>query len=157
MRGGVCTGVGGDGPEDGAKVPIPHRGAFRAGDSASVGGVAWSAALRFDEPSGSWYARRLRLAATRGVDAPPAGSFAAAARAALSLPAPLGVRQGEGSGGGELAMVVMYGAAIGGETGVAHVLAVEVSCLVGFCERAPKSRETDPQTKNAGDYSNPTS
>ena len=67
------------------------------------------------------------------------------------------MRQGQGSGGGELAMVVMYGAAIGGETGVAHALAVEVSCLVRFCERAPKNCETDPQTKNAGDYSNPTS
>ena len=139
--------MGGDGPEDGAKVPIPHRGALRAGDSASVGGVAWSAALRFDDPSGLWYARRLRLAATRGVDAPPAGSFAAAARAALSLPAPLGMRQGEGSGGGKLAMVVMYGAGIGGKTGVALVFAVEVSCLVGFCERAPKNCETDPPNK----------
>ena len=157
MRGGVCTGVGGDGPEDVAKVLIPHRGAFFAGESASVGGVAWSAALRFDEPSGSWYARRLSLAATRGVDAPPAGSFAAAARAALSLPAPLGVRQGEGSGGGDLAMVVMYGVAMGGKAGVAHVLAVDASCFVGFCERAPNKRETDPQTKKAGDYSNPTS
>ena len=99
MRGAGGTVVAGAGPEDGAKVPLPHRGAFCTGDPASVGGVAWSVALRFDMTSGSWYARRHRLVATRGGDALPAGSLAAAAGAFLSpppLPSPYRTPKGAG-------------------------------------------------------------
>jgi hypothetical protein len=93
------TTVDGEGLAFGAKVQavssVVNRSILRAGKSAPVNGVACSAALPFDRPSGFSQARCSRLAAAAGGNTTLAGSLTVDTRAAPSAD----VRQCKGISG----------------------------------------------------------